>query len=146
MKKSKPKPKPKPKLKSKIEKSMLEKYRQMLLETQRTLVNHMQSMEKSVLQTPSRDASGDLTNLPTHIADLSTDTFHQNLTIELLESGEEVLKDVADALKRMDNGMYGICEECHKPIPPKRLDFIPYARLCVTCKSNEEKRNPRRIK
>lgn len=132
--------------KNKLDQKALKKYKQKLLEAQRTLASHIQSMEKSVLQNPSRDASGDLTNLPTHIADLSADTFSQNLTIELLESGGGVMKDIVDALKRIDEGVYGICEECHKPIPPKRLDYIPYARLCVACKSQEEKRNRRRLR
>lgn len=129
--------------KSKITKANLERYRGMLLETQVSIANQIRSMEREVLQAPSRDASGDLTNLPTHIADLSTDTSSQNLTIELMENGEEVMKDIADALGRIEQGDYGICEDCQKPIPEKRLEYIPYARYCVACKSEQEKRNRR---
>lgn len=130
--------------KPKIDSTTLERYRQILLQTQRNLATHIESMGKAVLQSPSRDASGDLTNLPTHIADLSADTVSQNLTIELLENREEVMKDIVDALQRVDEGIYGICEECQQPIPPKRLDYVPYARLCVVCKNQEEKRNSKR--
>lgn len=125
--------------KTKFTKQQLENYRQILLETQYVLAGQIQSIGKSVLQNPSRDASGDLTNLPTHIADLSADTFSQNLSIELLENGEAVMKDIADALERVDKATYGICEKCQKQIAEKRLEHIPYTRLCVTCKSLEEK-------
>lgn len=122
-----------------MNKKELQKYRAILLEKQKILAMHIQSMGESVLQNPSRD----LTNLPTHIADLSTDTYSQNLTIELLENKEGVMKDIADALTRIDEGTFGICRECGREIPPRRLDYIPFTRLCVNCKTQEEKRQSR---
>lgn len=126
---------------AKERKMTLEKYRKILLEKQNQLAQHIQSMEKSVLESPMRDATGDLTNLPTHIADISTDTFSQNLAIELLAGEEEVMRAIAEALERIDEGSFGICENCHQEIPHKRLEHIPFTKLCVKCKSEEEKRS-----
>lgn len=126
-----------------MKKAELEKYRRILLEKQRILAVNVQAMEKSALESPLKEATGDLTNLPTHIADLSADTFSQNLTIELIENGEEVMKEIVDALKRIDDKTFGICAECESEIPAKRLEHIPYARLCVCCKIAEEKNNRR---
>ena len=49
------------------------------------------------------------------------------------------LHDVDEALRRLYSGEYGICESCGKPIAPQRLEVVPHARLCITCKEKEEK-------
>ena len=45
----------------------------------------------------------------------------------------KLLREIADALHRIDNGTYGTCMECEEPISPKRLDAVPWARYCVSC-------------
>ena len=50
-----------------------------------------------------------------------------------------LLVEVNDALRRLYNGVYGICEICEKPISRARLEAMPYVRLCVSCKEKEEK-------
>ena len=45
----------------------------------------------------------------------------------------KLLREVSDALRRIDVGQYGICMECEEPISPKRLDAVPWAKYCVTC-------------
>lgn len=45
----------------------------------------------------------------------------------------KLLREIADALHRMDQGTYGICPECDEAITSKRLDAVPWARYCVTC-------------
>jgi DnaK suppressor protein len=45
----------------------------------------------------------------------------------------KLLREIADALHRMDIGQYGVCPECEEPISPKRLDAVPWARYCVSC-------------
>ena len=58
----------------------------------------------------------------------------------------QVMKDIADALQRIEEGSFGVCGDCGQQIPKRRLDYIPYARLCVKCKSEEEKRNKDRMR
>jgi DnaK suppressor protein len=45
----------------------------------------------------------------------------------------KLLREIADGLRRIDAGTYGVCMECEEPISPKRLDAVPWARYCVTC-------------
>ncbi len=55
-----------------------------------------------------------------------------------MESENEELQEIEEALERIDDGTFGICDECDKVIPKTRLNAIPWALLCVTCKSKEE--------
>ena len=59
--------------------------------------------------------------------------FNREYKIALGEKEAEILKDIEDALRKMDEGTYGICEECGKPISVKRLTAVPWARYCVEC-------------
>ncbi len=71
--------------------------------------------------------------MPTDMAELGTDNFEQELTLDLLGNEKEVLVQIEAALKRIEDGSYGKCEECGKEIPRARLDAVPYASLCVRC-------------
>jgi len=51
---------------------------------------------------------------------------------------EAMLREIATALKRIDDGSFGICQGCEEPINPKRLEVDPTVRLCIDCASNAE--------
>lgn len=55
------------------------------------------------------------------------------------------LSDIDNALDRIADGSYGICTTCTQPIPPRRLEALPFATLCVPCQSQAEKRTGRRV-
>ncbi len=59
--------------------------------------------------------------------------------VALAQQFEKQLKTIDQALEAADRGEYGICKRCGQPIPPERLRVLPEARLCVRCKSKEEK-------
>ena len=101
-------------------------------------VNHMHD---SALNQSATSASGDLSKIPYHMADVGTDNFEHEFTLGLIESEEEELREIDAALDRLKEGSFGICEECEKAIPKARLAVIPYARLCISCKQDEEKEN-----
>ena len=83
-------------------------------------------------------ASGDLSTVPYHMADVGTDNFEHEFTLGLIENEEEELREIDAALERIEETSYGVCETCEKPIPKGRLKVIPYARLCIDCKRDEE--------
>ncbi|NOZ20860.1 MAG: TraR/DksA family transcriptional regulator [Planctomycetes bacterium] len=85
-----------------------------------------------------RSASGELSMVPDHMADVGTDAFEEDLALSLMEKEEKELAEIDDALARLDDGTYGICEGCGKRIPMRRLRVIPHARLCIRCKRAEE--------
>jgi DnaK suppressor protein len=66
-------------------------------------------------------------------AEQGSDQFEQEFTLSLLQNQEQVLEEIADALRRIDEGTFGTCEECQKAIPKPRLRAVPYARHCVAC-------------
>src|ERR1700741_4863490 len=70
-------------------------------------------------------------------ADSAQSTAERNKVLAVIERLPENLHDVDLALSKIDKGTYGICERCGNPISPERLEAIPYARLCVSCKQKE---------
>ena len=56
----------------------------------------------------------------------------------LEDNAEEIVREIDAALERIDAGTYGICVNCGEPIPEERLDAVPYAVLCLSCKRKEE--------
>lgn len=58
---------------------------------------------------------------------------------------ENRLDEIDSALSRLDSGSYGMCADCAQPIPPRRLEALPFATLCVTCQSVADKRSHRRV-
>ena len=78
---------------------------------------------------------------PKDFADIASDDIDRKM-IEALGSQElSRLKLIDSALTRIKQGKYGICIKCDRSIPQKRLEAIPYALMCVECKSEEERRN-----
>jgi RNA polymerase-binding protein DksA len=66
-----------------------------------------------------------------HLADTATATVDREIDYTLEENSEELLGEIDAALKRIDNGTYGICEACGKPIGEERLEAIPWTRFCI---------------
>ncbi|MBI3269614.1 MAG: TraR/DksA C4-type zinc finger protein [Planctomycetes bacterium] len=123
---------------SAISKDDLERFRRLLLTRRELLHGNVNQMENEALHRNRQDSSGDLSSMPIHIADLGTDNFEQEFTLGLIESEEEELREIEEALGRIDAGGYGDCETCAKPITRERLRAIPYARLCIECKKKQE--------
>jgi DnaK suppressor protein len=85
----------------------------------------------------------DPVRMPSDMAELGTDAFEQQLTLDLVGNKKEVLEQIEAALERIEDGSYGQCEECGHAISRARLDAIPYTALCVKCASRqEEKQGP----
>jgi RNA polymerase-binding protein DksA len=77
---------------------------------------------------------------PKDFADIASDDIDRKM-IEVLGSQElKRLKLIDSALTRIKQGKYGYCIKCNKRIPPDRLEVLPYALMCVDCKSEEERR------
>src|SRR5947209_18863426 len=114
-------------------KAELEDYRQQLLHLGKGLKGQVSDLQQQAFRTAGGEASGSLSNTPLHMADLGTDNFEQEFTLSLLENGEQRLEDIAAALARIDQGTFGQCEACGKPIPAARLDALPFTQHCVEC-------------
>ncbi|MDQ7030250.1 MAG: TraR/DksA C4-type zinc finger protein [Ardenticatenia bacterium] len=77
--------------------------------------------------------------------DSAPDLIEREKSVALLQSFEARLREILDALETVEQGTYGICERCGRPIDPERLNIMPETRLCVRCKAETEQRYRRRF-
>ena len=103
-------------------------------------INHI---ERDNLNKSQRDAAGDLSGYSFHMADMATDNFDREFSLDIASTEQVMLNRIDEALRKIEEGSYGICESCEKPISFKRLKAVPSAKLCIKCKEDEEK-NTRR--
>lgn len=108
-------------------------YREHLLTLQRRLRGDLTQLADEALHRAGGEGSGNLSNMPIHMADLGTDNFEQEFTLGLLQNEEQLLEEINAALKRLEQGVFGLCEECKRPIPRARLEALVYTRHCVDC-------------
>jgi len=112
-------------------------FKTLLLAKQYEILSNVLSMEDETL----RKENSNLSNMPIHMADIGTDNFDLENTLNLMESERKILAEIGDALARIEDGTYGICEGSGKPIPKERLLAIPWARYCVAYAGLLEKGN-----
>ncbi|MBA3364429.1 MAG: TraR/DksA C4-type zinc finger protein [Actinobacteria bacterium] len=115
-----------------------ERFRQALLEERTRVVEAIKYLHEE--NPGSTSAERDETTQDNHLADTATDTFDRELDYTLEENSEHVLGAIDAALARMEEGTYGTCQTCGKPIAPERLEAIPSATQCIDCRRREEGR------
>jgi DnaK suppressor protein len=71
--------------------------------------------------------------------DLASEERSREINLILSDRDRDKLHAIEDALERIDDGSYGICEMCEEEIAPERLEALPFTRLCVACQSDLEK-------
>jgi len=103
----------------------------MLLDKRREILINVNNIEDETLKKSRLDASGDLSSMPIHMADLGTDNYEQEFALGLMDSERKLLQEIDDALQRIEEGTYGICQGTGQPIPKARLEAQPWARYCV---------------
>ena len=109
----------------------LEKFKEMLLDKRREIFRSVHEMEDETLRKSHLDATGDLSSMPIHMADLGSDNYEQEFALELMSSERKLLKEIDEALMRIEQGTYGICQGLNKQIPKARLNAQPWARYSV---------------
>ena len=115
--------------------AVLEKYKKRLIDLEDRLSDQVDRLANGL---PDEiNAPGDISNVPTHNADHDVEMFETDL--ELLRNEQDIHAKVHEALERIEQGTYGICERCGRPIAPARLDAIPYATHCKECAELLEK-------
>jgi RNA polymerase-binding transcription factor DksA len=85
------------------------------------------------------DSLAELSSSAQHQADIGTETFDRERDVSILEQVEAELADVEVALRRLDDGTYGKCEACGRPIDDSRLEAKPEARFCLDDQSRAER-------
>ena len=85
--------------------------------------------------TAANEDQGDDYGVKNHSADDGQEVFLRERNLALQATSAERIRDIDNALQRMDDGTYGICENCGKPIPPERLEALPFATRDVACQA-----------
>ncbi len=117
--------------KTRLSAADLNHYRELLLQKRREILGNVSEIEGEALRKSRLDASGDLSSMPIHMADLGTDNFEQEFSLELMDSERRLLVEIDEALNRITAGTYGVCEGTGKPIAKARLEAQPWARYSV---------------
>lgn len=113
------------------------KFRQLLESKRKEIIGDVGSMELSSLD----GDGGNSSRSPSHMADAGSDNYEKENTLGLMESEMRILIEVENALKRLDNGTFGVCEGNGEFIPKARLKAIPWTKYCVSCANQMEKYN-----
>ena len=117
--------------KSKLTAKELASFRELLVEKLKEIVGDVQHIESGALKTSRQDSAGDLSSMPIHMADIGSDNYEQEFSLGLMDSERKIVREIHEAIKRIQEGTYGICEGTGEPIPKMRLKGIPWTRYCV---------------
>lgn len=119
-----------------MKKQEMKPFKAMLLELRARMRGDVSALANAALAKAGGDGSG--SSIPSHIADMGSDTYEQDNTLRLMDNEGEVLAQIEGALERIEDGDYGSCVECSGRIPKMRLNAIPYTPYCVKCASQIE--------
>lgn len=133
-------PKTAPTLKTQCSIKDLKLFKNVLMKLKEDTSDQMQHIYDNTLKKSQKDAAGDISGYSLHMADVATDTYDREFSLGLASNTQDLLYEIEDALKRVDEKIFGLCEQCHKPIAKSRLKALPYTRTCLKCKESSERR------
>jgi DnaK suppressor protein len=113
------------------------RFRERLLEERAKATGRIDYLHRENPSTLEEDA-GELTSGDNHMADVATETFDRELDSTLEESSTNVVAEIDAALQRIEDGTFGTCAVCGKPIEEERLEILPWTTLCIDDKRHEE--------
>ena len=125
------------KAKSPFTKRELDKFKAILLAKRAELFGDMSQMESGAL----RSSSGGLSHTPQHFAEQGSDSYDQSLALDLAAADRRLIIEIDDALQRIEDKTFGICELTGKPIKKTRLEELPWTRHSIEGAREMERRS-----
>jgi DnaK suppressor protein len=115
-----------------------EQLRQRMLEERQRVVNAIDNIHA---ENPGSigEETEETTFQDNHLGDIATATFDREMASTLEDNSTHVLTEIDAALKRIDEGTFGVCTRCGKPISAERLEALPWATLCIDDKRKQER-------
>lgn len=116
-----------------------EKYKQVLLEEKNKITNLISEMKDNTVfgntteHTSEKYTSSELSSYDNHPADIGTDLYMQDMQNSLTTHEKSRLTEIDNALYKIENGTYGVCEQCKNKIDEGRLEILPETNLCANC-------------
>lgn len=123
----------------KFGKRFLDSQKRNLIELRDHMLDQMHGVAQGNLRARSEEGAGSAFGM--HQADAGSDAYEKDFALSLLSQEQDALYEIEEALKRIENGTYGVCEMSAKHIPTERLEAIPFARYTVECQTRFETEN-----
>ena len=126
-------------MKNKLNKKDLTEYKKLITKRKNEILDSISRISEDTLKKSQKDASGDISGYSFHMADVATDNYDREFSLGQASNDRKFLYELEDALKRIEEGTFGVCEECKSSLTKARLMALPYARLCLDCQQKREK-------
>jgi DnaK suppressor protein len=120
-----------------MNKKDLQRFKKLVEDERRRVVQRIGMIEEEI-QGMAASQSGNQ-SYSNHMADIGSDAIEQEQAFLHASQGTDYLMALEDALRRIEKGTYGVCEDCNEKIPPRRLEAFLAARLCIKCQSKAER-------
>lgn len=122
-----------------MNKKDIQYFKDLLLKKRKELMSQMEFIKSVEMESTIKEASGDHSAYAFHMADQGTDTMEREKNFFYAQRDGRLLYHIDEALERTEQESFGLCHSCGGPISRERLKAVPHARLCIQCKSKEEK-------
>ena len=123
-----------------MDKKDLKFFKELLMKKKIDLAKGIDHIANDALKTSQRDAAGDLSAYSLHMADMATDNYDREFSLGLADNEQKILNRINEALEKITESKFGLCELCGKKISKVRLKAVPYAELCIPCQEKQEKK------
>ena len=111
-------------------------WRDVLLKLRDRLDADAAQIRAEAIHASGGDSAGGFSNMPTHLGDDGSQEAEEAVTFGMAENEATLVREVEDALARIQEHRFGACEACEKPVAKTRLAALPYARHCLSCAKN----------
>lgn len=127
-------------MKKKFSKKELKDFKKIVLKKKEEVSDDLKHISDDTLRKSQKEASGDISGYTYHMADVATDNYDREFSLGLASNERKSLYELDDALKRIEEGTFGICGDCKGMITKVRLKAVPSTRLCIKCQQKREKK------
>jgi len=127
-------------VKKKFNKKELAEFKKVVLKKKDEVLDDIKHISEDTLKKSQKEASGDISGYSYHMADVATDNYDREFSLGLASNERKAVYELDDALKKIEEGTFGVCEDCKSLIAKNRLKAVPSARLCVKCQEKKEKK------
>lgn len=127
-------------MKKKFSKKELKDFKKIVLKKKEEISDDLKHISDDTLRKSQKEASGDISGYTYHMADVATDNYDREFSLGLASNERRSIYELDDALKRIEEGTFGICDDCKGMITKIRLKAVPSTRLCIKCQQKREKK------
>jgi DnaK suppressor protein len=124
----------------KLTKKQLEHFKEKLDNEKQKVLEEMGELQQTNLKQSISESSGENSRYSYHLGDVASLSYGREFSMGLAERQQKYLEQIDDALQRIDDGTYGICQVTGEPIPTERLEEVPVAKYSVKGKEILERR------